>query len=118
MDLYKDLIIDHYQNPRNFGDLENPTIKKRLENALCGDMVEMSLEIEDEKIKDVKFKGIGCAICIASSSMLSENVKGKKLLEVEKISQDDILKMLGIDLMPNRMKCALLPLEVVKECIM
>lgn len=115
MDLYKDLIIDHYQNPRNFGDLPDPTAKKRLENALCGDMVEISVLIEDEKIKDIKFKGIGCAICIASSSMLAEKVKGMKLLEIEKISQDDILKMLGIELMPNRMKCAILPLEVLHE---
>ena len=113
MDLYKDLIIDHYQNPRNFGDLPNPTAKKRLENALCGDMVEISLLIEDKNIKDVKFKGIGCAICIATSSMLTEKIKGMKLSDVEKLNKDDILKMLGIELMPNRMKCALLPLEVL-----
>lgn len=115
MDLYKDLIIDHYQNPRNFGDLENPTIKKRLENALCGDMVEMAAIVMDGKIKDIKFKGIGCAISIATSSMLTEKVKGMDLDMVEKINEDDILKMLGITLMPNRMKCALLPLEVLHE---
>lgn len=115
MDLYKELIIDHYQNPRNFGDLPNFTVKKRLENALCGDMVEMSLLIDDEKIKDIRFKGIGCAICIATSSMLTEKVKGMNLLYIEKLNKDDILSMLGIDLMPNRMKCALLPLEVLHE---
>lgn len=114
-DLYRDIIIDHYQNPRNFGDLTNPTAKKRLENALCGDMVEMSLLIDDEKIKDIKFKGIGCAICIATSSMLTEKVKGMKLAMLEKLNKDDILKMLGIELMPNRMKCALLSLEVLQE---
>ncbi len=113
--LYKDLIIDHYRDPRNFGDLPNPTAKKRLENALCGDMVEISILAEDEKIKDIKFKGIGCAICIATSSMLTEKVKGMKLSDIEKLNKDDILKMLGIELMPNRMKCALLPLEVLKE---
>lgn len=113
MDLYKDIIIDLYQNPRNFGELENPTVKKRLENALCGDMVEISILVEDKKIKDIKFKGIGCAICMASSSMLTEKVKGMKIESIEKIYQDDILKMLGIELMPNRMKCALLPLEVL-----
>lgn len=120
MDLYKDIIIDHYQNPRNFGDLANPTIKKRLENALCGDMVEMGLILNDGRVEDVKFKGIGCAICIASSSMLTEKIKGMKIEEAEKMSVDNILKMLGIELLPNRMKCAMLPLEVlqaaIKEC--
>lgn len=115
MDLYKDLIIDHYQNPRNFGDLENPTVKKRLENALCGDMIEMSLLINNGIIEDIKFKGIGCAICIATSSMLTEKVKGMNLEMLEKLNKDDILKMLGIELMPNRMKCAILPLEVLHE---
>lgn len=115
MDLYRDIIIDHYQNPRNFGDLENPTVKKRLENALCGDMVEMQVKIYEDKIYDLRFKGIGCAICIATSSMLTEKVKGMNLLDIEKLNKDDILKMLGIALMPNRMKCALLSLEVLHE---
>ena len=116
-DLYKDIIIDHYQNPRNFGDLENPTVKKRLENALCGDMVEMQVKIYDNKIDDLRFKGIGCAICIATSSMLTEKVKGMTLSDIEKLNKDDILNMLGVTLMPNRMKCALLPLEVLKEIV-
>lgn len=116
-DLYKDIIIDHYQNPRNFGDLENPTVKKRLENALCGDMVEMQVKIYDNKIDDLRFKGIGCAICIATSSMLTEKVKGMTLSDIEKLNKDDILEMLGVTLMPNRMKCALLPLEVLKEIV-
>lgn len=117
MDLYRDIIIDHYQNPRNFGDLENPTVKKRLENALCGDMVEMAIKIYDNKIYDLRFKGIGCAICIATSSMLTEKVKGMNLLDIEKLNKDDILGMLGVNLMPNRLKCALLPLEVLKEIL-
>ena len=115
--IYKEIIIDHYQNPRNWRELENPTVKKRLENALCGDMVEMQVKIEDNKIQDISHKGIGCAICIASSSMLTEKVKGMTLEDIEKLNKDDILKILGITLTPNRMRCALLPLEVLKEIV-
>lgn len=121
MDIYKDIIIDHYQNPRNFGDLDNPTVKKRLENALCGDMVEIQLIAKkgdgDIVVDDIKFKGIGCAISVAASSMLTEKIKGKKFSEILKMNQDDILKMLGIELMPNRLKCALLPLEVLQGAV-
>lgn len=117
MDLYKDIIIDHYQNPRNFGDIPNPTVKKRLENALCGDMVEMSLLVKDNRVEDIKFKGIGCAISVATASMLTDKVKGESLDKIMKLSGEDILKMLGIELMPNRMKCALLPLEVLHKAV-
>jgi nitrogen fixation NifU-like protein len=113
-DIYKDIILDYYRNPRNFGDLPNPDVRARDSNPLCGDIIEMQLKISDGKIEDVHFKGKGCAISQASASMLTEVVKGKTLDEVKAMSKTDVLNLLGIDPGPTRIKCALLGLKVVK----
>jgi nitrogen fixation NifU-like protein len=113
-DIYKDIILDYYRNPRNFGDLPNPDVRARDSNPLCGDIIEMQLKINDGKIEDVRFKGKGCAISQASASMLTEVVKGKTLDEVKAMSKTDVLNLLGIDPGPTRIKCALLGLKVVK----
>jgi nitrogen fixation NifU-like protein len=113
-DIYKDIILDYYRNPRNFGDLVNPDVRAKDSNPLCGDIIEMQLKINDGKVEDVRFKGKGCAISQASASMLTEVVKGKTLDEIKALSKADVLKLLGIDPGPTRIKCALLGLKVVK----
>jgi nitrogen fixation NifU-like protein len=113
-DIYKDIILDYYRNPRNFGDLSNPDVRVKDSNPLCGDVVEMQLKINNGKVEDVRFKGKGCAISQASASMLTEVIKGKTLDEIKAISKADILNLLGIDPGPTRIKCALLGLKVAK----
>ena len=113
-DIYKDIILDYYRNPRNFGDLPNPDVRAKDSNPLCGDIIEMQLKINDGKIEDIRFKGKGCAISQASASMLTETVIGKTLDEVKSMSKTDVLNLMGIDPGPTRIKCALLSLKVVK----
>jgi nitrogen fixation NifU-like protein len=113
-EIYKDIILDYYRNPRNFGDLPNPDVRAKDSNPLCGDIIEMQLKITDGKVEDVRFKGKGCAISQASASMLTEIVKGKTLDEVKSMSKTDVLNLIGIDPGPTRIKCALLGLKVVK----
>ena len=113
-DIYKDIILDYYRNPRNLGDLPNPDVRAKDSNPLCGDIIEMQLKINDGKIEDIRFKGKGCAISQASASMLTETVKGKTLEEVKSMSKTDVLNLIGIDPGPTRIKCALLGLKVIK----
>jgi nitrogen fixation NifU-like protein len=113
-DIYKDIILDYYRNPRNFGDLPNADVRAKDSNPLCGDIIEMQLKITDGKVDDVRFKGKGCAISQASASMLTEVVKGMTLDEIKNMGKTDVLNLLGIDPGPTRIKCALLGLKVVK----
>ncbi len=114
-DLYRENILDHYQNPRNYGTLENPDISYEDDNPLCGDVIRIDIKLDDQsRVKQVGFTGEGCAISQASASMLTEEILGKTLDEVKQISKDDILDMLGIQLGPVRLKCALLSLKVLK----
>lgn len=116
-DIYKDIILDYYRNPRNLGDLPDADVRVKDSNPLCGDVIEMQLKIEDGKISDIRFKGKGCAISQASASMLTELVKGKTLEEVKALGKADVLHLLGIDPGPTRIKCALLGLKVVKLAV-
>jgi nitrogen fixation NifU-like protein len=115
-DFYKEYILDHYRNPRNFGHLEAPTAKAEDLNPLCGDTITMELAVDDDgKVTDVKFSGRGCAISQASASMLTESIKGMPLEEVAKLSQEAVLENVGIGISPARMKCAMLGLKVLKS---
>jgi nitrogen fixation protein NifU and related proteins len=115
-DFYKEYILDHYRNPRNFGHLDNPTAKAEDLNPLCGDKIAMELSVgSDGKIDDVRFSGKGCAISQASASMLTESLKGKTLEEVAHLSHDVVLENVGIGISPTRMKCAMLGLKVAKS---
>ena len=115
-DFYKEYILDHYRNPRNFGHLENPTASAEDLNPLCGDKIHMDLSVgSDGKIDDVRFDGKGCAISQASASMLTESLKGKTLEEVAQLSHDIVLENVGIGISPTRMKCAMLGLKVAKS---
>ena len=113
-DIYKDIILDYYRHPRNFGDLPEPDVRSKDSNPLCGDVIEMQIKVRDGKIDDLRFKGRGCAISQASASMLTELAKGKTLDEVKALGKEDVLNMLGIDPGPTRIKCALLGLKVMK----
>ncbi len=116
-DIYRELILDYYRNPRNYGKLDPHDISARDSNPLCGDEVEIQIRVTDDKrIGEIRFFGKGCAISQASSSMLTELAKGKPLEWVKSLSKDDILKMLGTtDLGPARIKCALLSMKVLKS---
>ena len=115
-DIYKELILDYYRNPRNFGPLERPDIHARDSNPLCGDEVEIQIKVgAGGQMDQVRFLGKGCAISQASASMLTELARGKKLEWVKQLSKEDVLKMLGNpELGPSRIKCALLGMKVLK----
>ena len=115
-DIYREIILDYYRNPRNYGKIQDPDISQRDSNPLCGDELEMHLNIKDDKVADVKFTGKGCAISQASASMLTELILGKDFEYVKKLTKEDILDNLGLhDLGPARIKCALLSLKVLKS---
>ena len=111
---YREYILDHYKNPRNFGRLEHPDISHEEDNPLCGDVIGMDFKIEDGVIEDIRFHGRGCAISQASASLLTERLKGMALEEAKKIDKADVLGELGIQISPARIKCALLSLKVLK----
>jgi nitrogen fixation NifU-like protein len=113
-DLYRENILDHYQHPRNKGELANPDIAYEDANPLCGDKLRMEFRIKDGRIEQVRFSGAGCAISQAAASMLCEEVEGKTLEEVKKLTREDVLEMVGIPLGPVRLKCALLALKTLK----
>lgn len=114
MNIYQEELLDHYENPSNYGTLPNPDISHEEDNPLCGDRIRIDLLIENDIIKEVRFSGHGCTISLAAASMLTEEIAGKPLAEVKQLSRDDILAMIGIPLGPVRVKCALLPLKVLK----
>jgi nitrogen fixation NifU-like protein len=114
-DIYREIILDHYRNPRNKGKLANADISIHDSNPLCGDEIDIHLKVEQEKIKDIKFEGRGCAISQASASMLTEMVLDKPLNTVKDLTKEEILENIGLlNLGPARIKCALLSLKVLK----
>ncbi|HEC24138.1 MAG TPA: SUF system NifU family Fe-S cluster assembly protein [Chloroflexi bacterium] len=114
-DLYRELILDHYRNPRKKGLLSPADIDYEEDNPVCGDHIHLTIQLDENNVvRDVGWEGEGCAISQASASMLYETLIGKSLDEIRKISKDDILEMLGIELGPVRLKCALLSLKVLK----
>jgi len=116
-ELYRDFILDHYRNPRNAGTLDQPDATFEDLNPLCGDKIRMDVAIRNGKIADVKFKGRGCAISQASASLLTEEIKGKTLAEIDAIGKGEVLANLGIAISAARLKCALLGLKVLKQAL-
>jgi len=111
---YREYIIDHFKNPRNYGRLDHPDISHEEDNPLCGDVVGMDFRVKEGVIEEIRFHGRGCAISQASASLLTERLKGMSLDDAKKINKDDVLGELGIDISPARIKCALLSLKVLK----
>lgn len=117
-DIYREMIVDYYRNPANFGKLENPDATFHDANPLCGDSIDIDMNIDNDAVRDIKFHGKGCAICMACSSVLTEIAKGKSIDDVRAINKDDILGELGLEHLPAiRIKCALLSLKVLKYAL-
>ncbi len=118
-DMYREVILDHYKNPRGHGVIEGADAQAEGLNPLCGDEVTIYLQFDEdgETIDEVKFSGRGCAISQASTSMLMEMVKGRKAEEIAALPKEELLEEIGIPLTPIRLKCALLGLGVLKVAL-
>jgi nitrogen fixation NifU-like protein len=114
-DLYRELIIDRYKNPHYRGSLDPNDISFEDDNPLCGDHIRIDIRVDEEdRVREAAFSGQGCAISLASADLLIESIIGKSLDEVRALSKEDVLELLGIELGPVRLKCALLSLKVLK----
>jgi nitrogen fixation NifU-like protein len=113
-ELYRDYILDHYKNPRNFGELDARDLEFHDHNPLCGDELGVHIKVEDGKIADLRFHGQGCAISQAAASIASEELIGMPVEEVGGLNASWVLEQLGIDISPTRRKCALLNLKVLR----
>jgi nitrogen fixation NifU-like protein len=116
-DMYRQQILDHYKNPRNFGELEDATFTHVGENSSCGDTIQVDVRLADdgETIERAAFSGDGCAISQASASMLTERLPGMTIEELEAMDTDDVVEMLGVDISPMRIKCAVLAEKVAQD---
>ncbi|MBI2106273.1 SUF system NifU family Fe-S cluster assembly protein [Candidatus Woesearchaeota archaeon] len=112
-EIYRENIIDHFKNPRNYGEIVEAEIKHSELNSICGDIIRLFVKLERGKVIDAKFKGNGCAISMAATSMLTEKLKGKTLEDIKKLTKEDVFEMLGIKLGIVRMKCGLLCLNTL-----
>jgi len=115
--LYREVILDHYKNPRGHGVIESADAQAEGQNPLCGDEVAIFVALDGDKIEDVRFRGRGCAISQAATSMLVEMVRGRTVDEVASMPRDELLEEVGIPLTPVRLKCALLGLGVLKVAL-
>ena len=116
-DLYRDYILDHYKNPKNFGELPEHDLEFYDKNPLCGDEMELQIRIEDGKIADLKWHGQGCAISQAAASIASEELIGMDVEDAAKLDADWMLEQMGIDISATRRKCALLNLKVLRGAV-
>jgi len=113
--MYRDEILDLYKNPRNSGKIENADLQLEGDNPSCGDHTEIYVKLENDIIEDIKHDSDACAICTASTSILTDEIKGLKTREVKSLDSDWMLEKLGIEISPMRMKCALLGLKTLQK---
>ena len=116
-DLYRAYILEHYRRPHNFGVLEHANASHEGANPLCGDRITLQLRLADGKIAGVGFTGRGCAISQASASLLTDEIKGKPIVDASSLTSKDVLDLLGIDISPARLKCALLSLDTLQHAL-
>ena len=116
-DLYRDYILEHARRPHNFGVIEDPSASFEGSNPLCGDRITLQIGIRDGVLERVGFTGRGCAISQASASLLTDEIKGKPLGDVEGFRADDLLDLLGIEISPARLKCAMLSHETLRHAL-
>ena len=118
-DIYQEFIVELYKNPLHFGKIADADYRAEVYNSTCGDMVEIYVKAKDGVVVDARFMGKGCAISQASSSLFMGYLKGKRVEELARITKEDALALIKIDLSknPSRMKCALLPLDALKKAI-
>ena len=112
--LYSDILLDHFRHPRNYGDLTAPDISYENFNPLCGDRIRIEVRLTDSIVEEARFKGDGCAICLAAASLLTEMIAGARLEELNTFSDDRLIAALQSDIKPARIPCALLPLEALR----
>ena len=117
MNIYRENILDHHRNPRNYGRLKSPSVSVDETNPLCGDHLHFDLAIEGGTLNDIKFEGGGCAISLAGASMLTEEVKARALSAVEDMTDKDMLALLGVPLSPTRTKCGLLAISGLRKAL-
>lgn len=118
MDIYKEIILDNYKNPKNFGSFEEKDANTlTLENPSCGDTITLSVQVKNGRLKDIRFLGKGCALSISGASLLTEYAKGKSLEEIALWNKDTMTELLGVDVGLARIKCALLPLETLHKVL-
>jgi len=115
--LYREIILEHWKNPHNFGILEVSTYDVMGSNSICGDSIRITIQVKNKKIEQIMFISEGCAISKASGSILTDVVMKKKIVDIKKITPDNFLKLLGIDLTPARTKCALLSYSILQTAI-
>ena len=113
----REYFLDHYSNPHNYEVLEHPHAHAEDINPLCGDRIEIGLQIDDGRITAISFQGKGCVVSQASASILTDMVEGKSIQEVSNLSEDDLLDALGIPISPARSNCAFLSLHVLRHCL-
>lgn len=116
-DLYKEELLEHYRNPQNYGKMQDADAAYHDFNPVCGDEVEVYLKISDGTLADVKFTGKGCAISQAAASIVTEHLKGKKIEAAKKMTQEEMLKLLPIEVSHLRIKCALLAMKAIQKAI-
>ena len=117
LDMYSEIILDHFKNPHNFGKIEKYDGRALDYNPACGDEITIFIKVKDGKVSDVKFEGRGCAISQASASMLTDAIKGMKVSDVSKLDEKFVTDLLGVEISPMRLKCALLSLGVAKQAV-
>jgi nitrogen fixation protein NifU and related proteins len=117
LNLDREYFLDHWSNPRNHEVLAHPDVRAEDINPICGDRVEMGLEIDDGRISAIYFQGKGCTVSQAAASILTEMIQGKPVQEVTQLSEDDLLDALGIPISPARLSCAFLGLHVLRHCL-
>jgi nitrogen fixation NifU-like protein len=115
--LYREVILEHYRQPRHKGHLAEPTVSVEVDNPLCGDRLAIDLALQDGVITDVAFTGRGCAISQASASILSDELVGKPVAEAAELTWHDMMDLLGVEVGPARLKCALLALRGLKMAL-
>jgi len=116
--LYRDEILEHYRRPHNFGTLEHPDVSYEGSNPLCGDRITLMLDLDDSgHVADVAFTGRGCAISQASASLLTDTLRGRSTDDLLHLGKDDVLDLLGIEISPARLKCALLSLDTLQRAL-
>jgi nitrogen fixation NifU-like protein len=116
--LYREYILDHYKNPRNFGELEQRDAEFFDRNPLCGDEIGVHIKLDGGRVADLRFHGRGCAISQASASIISDELKGKSVPEIAELDRHFLAEELGIELSPTRLKCGLLGLKVVQGALL
>jgi len=115
--LYREIILDHWKNPQNYGIIKNPNIDVSEVNVICGDIIRLTGKIKNRKLTEIAFTGAGCAISKASASLFTEKIRGNELAKIKKITEKNVLKNLPVSITPARYNCALLCFRALKKAL-